>query len=230
MDFDEKNKPRERCPALGFEEDPNTSTGEPSSWNFCHRVDPIATPNYAQQSSKCLTSDFRECPIYKAKQISKMPEDLLYKPKVPFWKKYSKYLGALGVLVVAIIVWLLISDFRASQSAISPQDQRMTSEAEMLLTLIAQPTETIDVVQRTPTPTKTAITATETRTPFPTRTPKTATLAPFLPSNTPKRPSSGGNNNPNPAPTSAPPPTQAPPPTSVPTQPPAPTDPVRPTP
>jgi cytoskeletal protein RodZ len=227
MDSDEKYKPIERCPALGFKGDPNTSIGEPSSWNYCHKVDPIAIPNYAQQSAKCLSSAYPECPLFQAKESPEMPEDLRYQQKVPFWKKYSKYLGALGILLIFAIVWWALRNFQNAQGTLSPEERQMTNEAQMLLTLIAQPTETLSSVPSSPTPTKTVITATQTRTPFPTRTPKTPTYAPVKPSNTPYR-LPGGND---PAPTSAPP-TSAPPTSVPPTQPPAPTatDPVRPTP
>ncbi|MCB2209928.1 hypothetical protein KQH62_03435 [bacterium] len=226
MDSDEKNKPLERCPALGFKGDPITSIGEPSSWNFCHKVNPIAIPNYAQQSAICLTSEYTECPIYNYRESREMPKGLQYQQKIPIWQKYSKHWWVVGILAIPIIVWLVMSNFSAAQSSVSPEEQQMTSDAALLLTLIARPTETLSALPVSPTPTSTTVLATQTVTPSPTETPATPTYAPVRATNTPRSPS-GGNN---PAPTSVPP-TQAPPPTSIPpTQPPAPTDPIRPTP
>jgi hypothetical protein len=159
----------------------------------------------------------------------KMPDDLKYEPKVTFLKKYSKYLAILGALIVIAMVWGLVSNYRAAQNTISPREQQMTSEVEMLLTLIAKPTETSIAIQRSPTPTRTVMVATPTRTPFPTRAPNTPTYAPIIATDTPGQPASG-----NPAPPSVPtkaPPTNVPPTSVPPTQAPQPTatDPVRPT-
>jgi hypothetical protein len=62
------------CPHLGLVNDPDTSLTYPAEWNFCHRASPPYPPNYDHQSFYCLASIYQQCPFFKKKPNTPLPD------------------------------------------------------------------------------------------------------------------------------------------------------------
>lgn len=108
------------CPHLGMLDDPSTVTLFPSDANYCAYCKQPAIPNYAHQSTYCLTQAYTTCPLKQGTRPDRMPAKLR-------WNKYTGFnraaflKGALGgaialLLALFFILWMpgIISDLLLS--------------------------------------------------------------------------------------------------------------------
>ncbi len=104
------------CPHLGMLDDPSTVTLFPSDANYCAYCRQPAIPNYAHQSTYCLSQNYVKCPIRAGTSPDRMPAKLR-------WHRYTgvdraAFLkGAIGgaialMLALFFILWMpgIISD------------------------------------------------------------------------------------------------------------------------
>ena len=104
------------CPHLGMLDDPSTVTLFPSDANFCAYSHQPAVPNYAHQSTYCLTQNYVKCPMRAGIAPDRMPARMRWN-RYPGFNRAAFIKGALGgatALLVALffILWMpgIISD------------------------------------------------------------------------------------------------------------------------
>jgi len=152
--------PEMMCPHIGLKDDPATSLGYPSAWNYCHRAKPIAVAGLDHQRTYCLSAAHATCPLFLKPEKSPMPagmqapdNDLGRGRRTP-WRTVS----ALVVLVVlvAVVVWQGIARgffFLPSQPEESTSTPTLTelpaSTSETIITM----TLTSSVTPPEPSPT-----------------------------------------------------------------------------
>jgi hypothetical protein len=94
------------CPFLGLLDDPETSQGFPSIWNYCHHSQPIASPAIKHQKEFCLGGRHGECPVFLSRQASPLPTEIraaitpVSGKRNQFLQKLVLGLTALGVILV----------------------------------------------------------------------------------------------------------------------------------
>ena len=104
------------CPLLGMLDDPSTVTLFPSDANYCSCCRQPAVPNYAHQSTYCLTQNYVKCPLKTEPRPERMPARMR-------WQRFNNFnraaflKGAIGgaialTLALFFILWMpgLISD------------------------------------------------------------------------------------------------------------------------
>jgi len=98
-----------QCPYVGLVDDPTTSLGYPSVWNYCHRAKPLAVAHADQQRVYCLTTKHTECPLFLKSENSPMPAEMQTQDVRTgrntrvMWQTVAA-IGML-VIVVAVAVW-----------------------------------------------------------------------------------------------------------------------------
>ena len=64
------------CPYLGLLDDPDTSHGFPSNWNYCHHSCPTACPKLEYQTEYCLSKKHLQCLVLLNQQLVPLPNYL----------------------------------------------------------------------------------------------------------------------------------------------------------
>jgi len=158
MDNNEPNignkneNPMMMCPHIGLEDDPATSLGYPSAWNFCHHAKPIAVAHLDHQRAYCLTAKHTICPLFLKSENSPMPAELQAQDIKPGRSNRAPWraIAALTVLIalVAVVAWQGIA--RGFFSL--PLQQGKITSTPTLTTSPASPTGAIDSATLTSTP------------------------------------------------------------------------------
>ena len=199
------NKTLGHCPYLGLNDDPATSLGYPSPWNYCYRAKPPASILNSHQAETCLGPHHQQCPVFLA-EPAPMPDHLRGSNPLPAAGPARAARRVLGWILLAIVLaaaGYLASRFVPLQTLLTPPTNTFVPDTATLLpsltptasavfvdpnagiiasftaearTRIANYTPTIDLTH-SPTPSLTPTrTPTPTRTYTPTRTPtRTAT-------------------------------------------------------
>ena len=104
------------CPLLGMLDDPSTVTLFPSDANHCSCCHQPAVPNFAHQSTYCLTQNYVKCPLKAGARTERMPARMRWKRSNGF-NNAAFLKGAIGgaialMLALFFILWMpgLISD------------------------------------------------------------------------------------------------------------------------
>ena len=156
------------CPHIGLKDDPATSLGYPSAWNYCHRAKPIAVAGLDHQRTYCLSAAHANCLLFLKPEGSPMPAELqsqdvrLVHRNRALWRTVSA-LVVLAVLV-AVVVWQGIARgffFLPSQPGESTSTPTLTelpaSPSKAILTMTPTSDATPTGSGLTPIPTKTSI-------------------------------------------------------------------------
>lgn len=96
--------PETSCPHIGFKDDLQTTLSYPSIRNYCHLCHPTVVPNFSHQREFCLASRYGECPVFLAKEITPMPEELLYHDH----KHLDKQKNAITRILLIIVLLLFL--------------------------------------------------------------------------------------------------------------------------
>jgi LysM repeat protein len=162
--------PETMCPHIGLKDDPATSLGYPSAWNYCHRAKPIAVAGLDHQRTYCLTATHVTCPVFLKPESSPMPAELqapdngLGRGRRTLWVTVSA-LVVLAVLVV-VVVWQGI----ARGFFFLPSQQGKSTSTPTLTALPASPSATLASTLAGSTPASPTPTLVPTKTPLPTPT------------------------------------------------------------
>lgn len=167
-------------------DDPTTVTLFPSDSNYCAYCKTPAPPNYAHQSTYCLTQQYITCPLKQGIQPDRMPAKLRWKrdPALTRAAFFKGLAGAAVALFLALffILWMpgIISDMLVALAP-TPASGGNWPTLTPSLTPISSPTSTVTLAPaplttvggrlgQLPSPTLTP-TATPTPTPSPTSEP-----------------------------------------------------------
>ena len=100
------------CPHLALREDDGTVSSYPSQLNACYHVQPVNTPNLMHQQKFCLNRNFKECQIYQAPTVGKMPKSMQAQtPSLLSDKKRIISLLGLLLIIVVIVLGIVFKDF-----------------------------------------------------------------------------------------------------------------------
>ena len=163
------------CPYLGLKFDPKTWMGYPSPLNYCHRVKPLAIPQFEHQRSYCLTKKFIDCPIVYGSPGQKMPKTIRSQSdQRATVKRIIRIEVLVGLLLTSIILGAI---FWNQITAAIPQIGNIRSNKAQIITttlttMTSSPTFAVSptftssaTLENSPTPTHTPIPSTETPSP-----------------------------------------------------------------
>lgn len=94
----------EICPYLGLKGDRESYAAFPSTINACYRGNSPETPRFSHQRTFCLHSNYVNCPVFLAKEITKFPKELRLKSKRLFAIKKSFLILVIFVILAALVV------------------------------------------------------------------------------------------------------------------------------
>jgi len=175
-----------KCPFLGTHKDPAVFVDTPSRSNFCHKSDPGAIPSASLQKKICLSSVYKECPIYVKPGKGRIPEDLRWKSPLALNSSLATWITVpillSGFLILFVVLGVKANWWRSipvtgiiSTTATPSLSPMMTATLPGAVPVGGLPPMDLPITS-TPTGTLTA-TSTPTRVPFffwlfgPTRTP-----------------------------------------------------------
>ena len=176
-----------KCPFLGTQKDPTVFVDTPSRSNFCHKSEPGAIPSASLQKKICLSSVYKECPIYVKPGKGRIPEDLRWKSALALNSSLATWITVpillSGILILFVVLGVKANWWRPipvtgliTMTATPSLSPVMTSTLPGAAPVGALPPMDLPITS-TPTGTLTA-TSTPTKVPFffwlfgPTRTPK----------------------------------------------------------
>lgn len=173
------------CPHLGLNDDESTFSTYPSERNVCHHVRGSQEVNLDYQSSTCLGSDYKNCPVYQEKEKPRSLPAEIKRDNSPSLPMKKIFLG-IGIIVGTLLIIALIAEWPISLQVWRRGQPTSTLEgsvptSHLTPSSIPSPSPTLTpTLTQTPThfPTLT-LTATITRTPLPTHGPGVGT--PFGP-------------------------------------------------
>ena len=90
--YDEDFKPARICPNLGLTNDPGSYFQFASTWNCCHRPDPVLSLKAEPQTRYCLTEAHVDCPVYQADWDGDFPAAWIARP----WERRQERRGVSG--------------------------------------------------------------------------------------------------------------------------------------
>lgn len=95
------------CPYLGSLEDPAIHFGYPTSGNGCYRAEPIELIRISYQDSVCLTSNYRQCPLYQTDWQGSLPQEIRWPDKAqpPFYWVRMALLIVLAICALILVIW-----------------------------------------------------------------------------------------------------------------------------
>jgi hypothetical protein len=171
--MNDENHTNRPCPFLGLLDDPETTQGFPSIWNYCHHSQPIALPAIEHQEEFCLGGKHRECRVFLSQQAVPLPADIR-SPIVPAGGKRSGLRQKLVVGLTTLGVILVLGWEISSKGMFAiPGIGKSTQTA--IPTAISTATETPPPVTDIPP------SATMTSSPFPTLTILASPSTPYTP-------------------------------------------------
>ncbi len=178
MDNNEPNmgskneNPGTMCPHIGLKDDPATSLGYPSAWNYCHRAKPIAVAGLDHQRTYCLTAAHAACPLFLKPESSPMPAELQSQDVRPVRGNRALWRTVSALVVLAVLVAVVVWQGIARGFFFLPSQQRESTSTPTLIELPASPSEANLTLTPTggATPTGLGSTLVPTKTPLPTST------------------------------------------------------------
>lgn len=100
------SKSASRCPYLGLTEDPQTSLGFPSEWNYCQHARPTGPVRLEYQGVFCMTANHVFCSAFKANKLTKLPPEIRLRRSSR--AQYGWLIGlVLGIGVLVALLWFL---------------------------------------------------------------------------------------------------------------------------
>jgi hypothetical protein len=114
----------------------------PSDWNSCHRAKPIEAIQITHQQAFCLTEKYKNCPVFKRKNIASLPVELRASDSRLTRKKNFKW----GILLTSTVVIVI--------SAVIVTVVFSKGQVNLFSLFQASPTPTIPLVTATGTTTQ----------------------------------------------------------------------------
>jgi len=178
MDNNEPNmgskneNPGTMCPHIGLEDDPATSLGYPSAWNYCHRAKPIAIASLDHQRTHCLTAAYTACPLFLEQGVTSMPAELRAQDIEPGHRNRAMWRTVSALVVLAVLVAVVVWQGIARGFFSLPSQPGESTSTPTLTELPASPSEANLTLTPTggATPTGLGPTLVPTKTPLPTPT------------------------------------------------------------
>ena len=94
------------CPYLGSLENPDVHFGYPTTGNYCFRVQPSEPVRIKFQDSVCLTSDYRQCPVFQNGWDGPLPKDIR-QPDNSHPRFYWVRMALLIILAICALILVL---------------------------------------------------------------------------------------------------------------------------
>jgi LysM repeat protein len=147
MDNNEPNmgskneNPGTMCPHIGLEDDPATSLGYPSAWNYCHRAKPIAVAGLDHQRAYCLSAKHMLCPLFLQPEGSPMPVELQAQDVRPDRRNRALWRTVSALVVLAVLVAVVVWQGIARGFFFLPAQTGKSTSTPTLIELPALPSE-----------------------------------------------------------------------------------------
>ncbi len=178
MDNNEPNmsnkneNPGTMCPHIGLKDDPATSLGYPSAWNYCHRAKPIAVAGLDHQRTYCLSAKHMLCPLFLEPEGTPMPAELQAQDLEPHRRSRAMRTTVSALVVLAVLVAVVVWQGIARGFFFLPSQPGESTSTPTLTELSASPSEANLTLTPTggATPTGLGPTLVPTKTPLPTPT------------------------------------------------------------
>ncbi|MFH1905819.1 MAG: LysM domain-containing protein [Chloroflexota bacterium] len=164
--------PGTMCPHIGLKDDPATSLGYPSAWNYCHRAKPIAVAGLDHQRTYCLSAAHATCPLFLKPESSPMPAELQSQDVRPVRRNRALWRTVSALVVLAVLVAVVVWQGIARGFFSLPSQPGESTSTPTLTELPASPSEANLTLTPTggATPTGLGPTLVPTKTPLPTPT------------------------------------------------------------
>ena len=144
------------CPYLGLYSDSKSRFDVPTSANYCHKSDPVASVKRSYQETTCFSEAHRSCPVFQQEWEGALPPEARGRATKGIRKENYLLIGI--IIVVTVLIGLGITFFLNSPTMLS-WIKDGSEVAETLPTQIAPvaaantPLETIALSTKTPSPT-----------------------------------------------------------------------------
>jgi hypothetical protein len=112
------------CPYLGSLEDPNIHFGYPTAGNRCYRAQPSEPVRIDYQDSICLTTSYRQCPVFQSGWEGHLPRNIRQpenSPQSTYWIRMA-LLIFLAVCALILVIWFgsqMLAGGKFSQSQLN---------------------------------------------------------------------------------------------------------------
>ena len=149
MDNNEPNmsnkneNPGTMCQHIGLADDPATSLGYPSAWNYCHRAKPIAVAGLDHQRTYCLSAKHMLCPLFLEPEGTPMPAELQAQDLEPHRRSRAMRTTVSALVVLAVLVAVVVWQGIARGFFFLPSQPGESTSTPMLTELPVSPSETI---------------------------------------------------------------------------------------
>jgi len=157
------------CPHIGLKDDPATSLGYPSAWNYCHRAKPIAIASLDHQRTYCLTAAHTACPLFQQPENTPMPAELQSQDLEPHRRSRAMRTTVSALVVLAVLVAVVVWQGIARGFFFLPSQPGGETSIPTLTALPASPTVAIGSATHPSTPVGGVVPATPTPTFVPTK-------------------------------------------------------------
>jgi len=160
------------CPYIGLKDDPATSLGYPSAWNYCQRAKPVAVASLDHQRTYCLGAAHATCPLFLKPESSPMPAELQSQDVRPVRRNRELWRTVSALVVLAALVAVVVWQGIARGFFFLPSQPGESTFTPTLTELPASPSEANLTLTPTSgaTPTGLGLTLVPTKTPLPTPT------------------------------------------------------------